>query len=198
MFMFNSASRLHIPGQLRSALRTSIAAYAFSALAFGVALADESPGLGEPLSADAVAELNYVVMPDGSGLPVGGGSAVEGQRVFETHCIACHGEAGEGGINDRLAGGHGSLASAAPVRTVGSYWPHATTVFDYVRRAMPYQQPDLLSDDDVYAVTAYLLYVNGIVEEDERLDAESLPAVRMPNQDGFTWAWRPDASAAEN
>lgn len=160
--------------------------------------ADESPDLGEPLSAEAIAELNYVVMPDGSGLPDGAGSAVEGERVFETHCIACHGAGGEGGINDRLAGGHGSLASAAPVRTVGSYWPHATTIFDYVRRAMPYQQPDLLSDDDVYAVTAYLLYVNGIVQKDERMSADALPKVRMPNQDGFSWAWQGADVASQN
>ena len=106
-------------------------------------------------------------------------------------CIACHGEKGTGGINDALAGGRGTLASDAPKKTIGSYWPYATTVLDYVRRAMPLQAPGTLSDDDLYAVTAYLLYVNGIIGEDASMDAESLPDVKMPNADGFSWAYSP-------
>lgn len=164
-------------------------------LFFAAATADENPGLGQPLDADGLAAVDFVVMPDGDGLPPGGGDADEGEAVFATHCVTCHGEGGVGGINDRLAGGHGSVDSDEPVRTVGSYWPYATTVFDYVRRAMPYQQPDLLSDDDVYAVTAYLLYVNDIIDRGTRMDRESLPAVEMPNRDGFVWAWQSESDA---
>ena len=157
----------------------------------GTSLADEAPALGEPMDADALAELDYTVLPDGDGLPAGSGTAREGAQVFQQHCIACHGEKGTGGINDALSGGHGTLASDAPKKTVGSYWPYATTVLDYVRRAMPLQAPGTLNDDDLYAVTAYLLYVNGIIGEDASMDAESLPGVKMPNADGFSWAYTP-------
>lgn len=153
--------------------------------------AQETPALGEPLTPGAVDAYDYVVLPDGTGLPAGSGTASEGREVYARHCLACHGERGRDGINDVLAGGHGSLDSAEPERTVGSYWPYATTVFDYVRRAMPYQQPGVLNDDEVYAVTAYLLYINGIVDLEARLDAETLPGVDMPNRDGFVWAYQP-------
>ncbi len=167
-------------------------------VATGVALAEseftqDRPRLGEPVTAAAVSELDYVVLPDGSGLPAGSGSVEEGARVYAMHCLACHGDGGQGGPNDRLAGGHGSIDSDAPVKTLGSYWPYATTVFDYVRRAMPYQAPGSLSADEVYGLTAYLLYVNGIVEEGERLDADTLAEVDMPNRDNFVWAWEPSA-----
>ncbi|MBT8080357.1 MAG: cytochrome c [Gammaproteobacteria bacterium] len=151
----------------------------------------ESPGLGEPVSQSEIEQLDFVVMPDGSGLPAGSGTAMEGQALFATHCIACHGEDGTGGINDRLAGGHGSLATDAPAKTVGSYWPYATTLFDYIRRAMPYQSPGTLTPDEIYALTAYVLFINEIVDENAELDAEALPAVRMPNADGFTWDYQP-------
>ena len=152
---------------------------------------EDVPQLGSPVTAAAVAELDYVILPDGTGLPDGSGSVTQGAEVYAMHCLACHGDKGQGGPNDRLAGGHGSIDSARPVKTVGSYWPYATTVFDYVRRAMPYQAPGSLSADEVYALTAYLLYVNGIVGEAERLDADSLPAIKMPNRDNFVWAWEP-------
>lgn len=154
-------------------------------------MAQESPGLGEPVDAETIAAIDYTVMPDGEGLPPGSGSAIEGEAVFNQHCIACHGQAGEGTLNDRLVGGHGTIGTDEPVKTVGSYWPYATIVFDYVRRAMPFQSPGVLSNDELYAVTAYVLYLNDIVAEDEVLDAESLPAVRMPNRDGFVWGYSP-------
>ena len=134
---------------------------------------------------------DHVVTPDGDGLPPGSGNARLGEALYEQHCIACHGAGGENGINDRLAGGHGSIRSEQPVRTVGSYWPYATTIFDYLRRAMPYQDPGTLDDDEVYSLTAYLLYVNGIVDAETRIDAESLPNVKMPNRDNFVWAYTP-------
>ena len=165
----------------------------------GLAAADsefttESPKLGEPVSAAEVGDTDYVVLPNGKGLPDGSGTAEEGAGVYAVHCLACHGNRGQGGPNDVLAGGHGSIKSASPVKTLGSYWPYATTIFDYVRRAMPYQAPGSLSADEVYGLTAYLLYINGIVGESERLDAASLPEVRMPNRDNFVWAWEPSAN----
>ncbi len=154
-------------------------------------LAAEGPSLGVELSADEVATADITVMPDGEGLPVGSGNAKTGMSVYLANCIACHGEKGTGGINDTLVGGHGSLTSDRPQKTIGSYWPYATTLFDYVRRAMPYQTPGSLGNDDVYAVTAYLLYLNGIIEEDKELNASTLADVEMPNRDNFVWAYSP-------
>ena len=155
------------------------------------AVAQDSPGLGEPVDRDFLQAVDFTVLPDGDGLPEGSGTAVGGGDVYRQHCLACHGEGGTGGTNDPLVGGQGTLATDSPRKTVGSFWPYATTVFDYVRRAMPLQAPGSLSDDEVYAVTAYILFLNGIVEEDEIIDARSLPQVRMPNRDGFTWDYSP-------
>ena len=149
--------------------------------------AAEHPGLGQVLGEDQVAAVDFTILPDGTGLPAGQGGVEEGRTLYEQWCRACHGEAGKGGPNDRLVGGVGSLASDAPVKTIGSYWPYATTVFDYIRRAMPYTAPGSLSADDVYALTAYLLHENGIVGEDAVMDADALPAVVMPNREGFVW-----------
>ena len=96
-----------------------------------------------------------------------------------------------GGVNDTLVGGHGTLTSDRPQKTIGSYWPYATTLFDYVRRAMPYQTPGSLENNELYAVTAYLLHLNGIIEEDKILNAETLPEIEMPNRDNFVWAYSP-------
>lgn len=113
-----------------------------------------------------------------------------GQQVYEQKCVACHGVKGRGGPFDTLVGGRGTLTGAnAPLLTVGSYWPYATTVFDYVRRAMPLQQPKSLTDDEVYAVTAYILYLNGIIDEQHTLNSRALPAVVMPNRNGFEPLW---------
>jgi cytochrome c len=114
-----------------------------------------------------------------------------GGKIFAAKCAACHGAKGEGLIGDQLIGGRGTLASANPKRTVGSYWPYATTLFDYIRRAMPYNAPQSLSADEVYAVSAWILNQNGIVPDDARLDAHSLASVRMPNRDGFVADPRP-------
>ena len=151
----------------------------------------ESPQLGEPVSEQRIAELDLTVMPDGEGLPAGSGTAADGEAIYGRLCAACHGADGTGGINDRLAGGHGTLTDASPVKTVGSYWPYATTVFDYIRRAMPYTAPGSLSNDEIYSVTAYLLFLNGIVDRDDHMNAETLPQVEMPNRDNFVWAYTP-------
>ncbi len=147
-----------------------------------------TPDLGAAASAQEIHAADTTIMPDGEGLPSGSGSAELGVELYRRHCLACHGEGGTGGINDQLAGGHGSMTSSIPVKTIGSYWPYATTLFDYVRRAMPYQTPGLLSNAEVYSVTAYLLYINGIIGETAQMNAATLPAVRMPNQANFRWA----------
>jgi cytochrome c len=132
------------------------------------------------------------ISPDGAGLPEGRGSVADGRRVYGEKCAVCHGAHGEGGPMDRLVGGMTSLSDAKPVKTIGSFWPYATTVFDYVRRAMPFNAPQSLSDNEVYALTAYLLHLNGILGADATLDAATLTAVRMPNRDGFVKDPRPD------
>ena len=153
--------------------------------------ATESPNLGRAATPAQVAAWDISVGPDGVGLPPGKGTPATGAAVYEQKCQACHGAKGVGQPNDRLVGGHGTLASKAPVRTIGSYWPYATTVFDYVRRSMPYIQPQSLSDDEAYAVTAYLLHLNGIIGDGDEMNAQSLPKVRMPNQANFIVVYPP-------
>jgi cytochrome c len=149
----------------------------------------ETPNLGRVATPAEVAGWDVSIPPDGTGLPPGRGTSASGATVFAQKCQNCHGEKGAGQPNDRLVGGHGTLASKTPVRTIGSYWPYATTVFDYVRRAMPYTHSHSLSDGEVYAVTAYLLHLNGIIGEADVMDAQSLPKVKMPNRDNFILAY---------
>ena len=151
--------------------------------------AQEGPGLGEPISAEDLAPWDLSIQPDGSGLPAGSGTAAAGAEIYAVKCMACHGEKGAGQPNDRLVGGHGTLTELAQVRTIGSFWPYASTVFDYIRRAMPFQAPQSLTNDEVYALTAYLLALNGIIDEDEVMNARTLARVRMPNRDGFILAY---------
>jgi cytochrome c len=140
-------------------------------------------------------------LPDGRGLPAGSGSAANGKLLYEAQCAACHGANLEGGIGDRLAGGRGTLVNdnpaKAPLKTVESYWPYATTLFDYIKRAMPLTAPDSLTNDDVYALCAYILAKGGIVAPDAVLDARSLAAVKMPNRDGFIADPRPEKFPAQ-
>jgi S-disulfanyl-L-cysteine oxidoreductase SoxD len=155
-------------------------------------------GIGRPATPDEVRSRDATILPSGSGLPLGHGTAREGRPIYELRCASCHGPRGEGqGDHPPLAGGRGSLASENPVLTVGSYWPYATTVWDYIRRAMPYEHPSTLSPDQIYAVTAFVLYLNGIVGEDDVLDQTTLPQVRMPNRDGFVSDPRDDSRAAD-
>jgi cytochrome c len=149
----------------------------------------ETPGLGEPITAADVAPWDISIQPDGTGLPPGSGTAAAGERIYAAKCLACHGEKGAGQPNDRLVGGQDTLAQLAQTRTIGSFWPYASTVFDYIRRAMPFQSPQSLGNDEVYALTAYLLALNGIIDEDEEMNARTLARVRMPNRDGFILAY---------
>lgn len=149
----------------------------------------QHPNLGRPLSPEEISKLDLTIAPDGNGLPAGSGSVSAGAKVYAEKCQSCHGAKGQGGPQDQLTGGVGTIASPKPVKTPVSYWPSATTIFDYVRRAMPLQSPQSLTDDEVYAVTAYLLSIDKIVPEDAVLDAKSLPQVKMPNRDGFVRWW---------
>lgn len=152
----------------------------------GVAMSSAAlaQNLGRSPTPAAVAAADISIGPDGVGLPPGSGSVAEGAAVYAAKCVACHGPDGAGAPGDRLTGGIGTLTSARPVRTVASFWPYATTVFDYTRRAMPLGAPQSLTNAEVYAVTAYMLSVDGIVAKDARLDAASLPKVVMSNRDG--------------
>ena len=149
-----------------------------------------APDFGRPATADEVAAWDISIPPDGSGLPPGSGTVKQGAAVYAAKCVACHGENGIGKPADALVGGIGTLATATPLKTVGSYWPYATTLFDYVRRAMPYDRPMSLSSDELYAVSAYVLSLNGIITEDATMDAGTLPKVKMPNRNGFVEYWR--------
>lgn len=151
--------------------------------------AADGPKLGHELTPDEVRKVDITVAPDGSGLPPGSGSVAAGAAVYAQKCQGCHGQDGTGKPQDQLTGGVGSLGSGKPVKTPVSFWPSATTVFDYVRRAMPITAPQSLTNNEVYAVTAYLLSIDGIVAKDAVLDAKSLPQVKMPNREGFVRWW---------
>src|SRR5436853_7036878 len=151
------------------------------ALALAVAFAAETPNLGRTATPEEIAAWDLSIGPDGVGLPPGSGTPKQGEAVYAAKCVACHGDKGAGAPNDRLVGGIGTLAGdKPPVKTVGSFWPYATTVFDYVRRAMPYNESKTLSDDEVYAVVAYILALNNVIGAEDRMDAQTLPKVRMP------------------
>lgn len=149
-------------------------------------------GFGRSPTVREIAGWNIDVDRNGKKLPPRQGSVAQGRALFDAQCSTCHGSKGEGGIGDRLVGGQDSLASAKPIKTVGSFWPYAPTLFDYIHRAMPMNAPQSLSHDETYAVVAYILNMNGLVPDDAVMDAVTLPAVKMPNRDGFFPDPRPD------
>ena len=161
-----------------------------------VAAQSPSLGLGRTIDATELETWGPIVGPGGEGLPDGGATAAEGEAVYGRRCAACHGPTGREGPDAVLAGGDGSLATDAPLKTVGSYWPAATTLWDYVNRAMPFNRPGSLTADEVYGAVAYVLFLNGLVGEADRIDRETLPGVTMPNRDGFVPDSRPDIDAA--
>ena len=146
----------------------------------------EKLGLGRAATADEIAAWDLDVFPDGSNLPDGSGDVLTGEEVFSENCASCHGEFAEGSGNwPKLAGGDDTLADEDPLKTVGSYWPYLSTTFDYVRRSMPFGDAQSLSNDDVYAIVAYILYSNDLVDEEFTLSKETFAEVAMPNADGF-------------
>jgi mono/diheme cytochrome c family protein len=161
-----------------------VASAAFALIcATGVAMA-ESPNLGRPVTAADIAAWDISILPDGTGLPAGSGSAAQGAAIFANKCVACHGEGGKGGQAAAVVGG-GPLDRIDAIKTIANFWGYSTTVFDFIRRAMPWQQPRTLANDEVYALTAYILALNKIIGEKDVMDAKTLPQVKMPNRDGF-------------
>jgi mono/diheme cytochrome c family protein len=186
---------------MRDALALSAATVLLAALGpgIGASLAQQGYGgpygFGTPATEQEVAAVDIDAMPDGRGLPPGSGTYAQGAEVYAAQCAACHGEQLEGIAElggDKLIGGRGSLASGSPVKMIESYWPYATTVFDYVKRAMPLPAPGSLSDDEVYALSAFILAEAGIIGQDQAMNATTLPLVEMPNRDGFVPDPRPD------
>src|SRR5262249_48645987 len=160
-----------------------------TALALGLSVADaaDAPRFGQPITPADLAPWDISIAPDGVGLPTGSGTPAQGAKVYADHgCALCHGEKGSGGPGGPLVGG-GPLNSTDrdPVKLIGNYWPYATTIFDYTRRAMPWQQPKTLTDHEGYAPTARILRLNKINGENKAMNAETLPKVKMPNRDGF-------------
>src|SRR5579864_551127 len=159
-----------------------------AALSFGatVASAADAPKFGTPISEADAAAWDISIAPDGKGLPAGSGTPAQGAAVYVQKCASCHGDGGVGGVAPRLFGGIGTLkAPQQPVQTVGSYWPYATMVFDFVRRAMPWDKPKSLSNDEVYASVAYILSLNGLMKDGEVLNKDTIVKVQMPNREGF-------------
>ena len=167
-------------------------------LTVAAALSAQKYGVGRPPTAEEMKALDISIAPDGKGLPDGAGTVAEGKEVYARRCQRCHGESGKGGDEPPLVGGKGTLNTPKPLKTVGSYWPYATTLFDYVRRAMPYKDPGTLSNPQVYAVTAYILNLNGIVPDNATMNKETLPKVEMPNRNGFVADPRPDTGKGAN
>ncbi|BBP52620.1 MULTISPECIES: c-type cytochrome [Pseudomonas] len=159
------------------------------------ASAQSQYGLGTKATEAQIASWNIDVAPDGKALPPGRATVADGEKVYMSSCVSCHGVKLEGGIGPALAGGAGTLTTDKPLKTVGSYWPYATTLFDYIRRAMPFQAPQSLSNEQVYAVTGYILHMNKLLDANATVDASTLADVKMPNRDGFYTDDRPDSKA---
>jgi mono/diheme cytochrome c family protein len=168
--------------------RNVIAATALAlAIGAGAALA-QSPGLGKPLTEADIKQWDIAVLPDGSNLPAGSGTPAKGAKIFAEKCSACHGDAAKGGVAPfypSLVGGQPLTNGIDTVKTIANYYAYPTTIFDYTRRAMPYNMPRSLTDDEVYSLTAYILALNNFIGQDDVMDANTLPKVKMPNRDNF-------------
>jgi cytochrome c len=155
----------------------------------GAAASAEGPKLGKPIDAAAITAWDISIEPDGTGLPSGAGTPAQGASIYAEKCAQCHGPDGKGGVAGVAASplvGRGEITDiSASMKTIANFWPYATTLFDYIRRAMPWQQPRTLTDDEVYALTAYILAQNKLIPENDTMSAQTLPKVRMPNRDGF-------------
>lgn len=176
-----------------SRIRALVLGLGVIVLLLGTGLA-QSPHykVGSAPSEEQLNTWSITILPDGTGLPEGKGTAAEGKDVYDRRCSECHGNKAQGAESSALIGGQGSLAGPKPLKTVTSYWPYATTIWDYVNRAMPFDTPGILTNDQIYAVVAYVLFLDGIVEENQELNRETLPKIQMPNRDGFVKDDRPD------
>ena len=173
-----------------------VAALLSPVLSASQTVAEERPfNLGQLATAEQVAGWDIDVRPDGLGAPVGAGNAFDGEEVYADRCASCHGDFGE--AVDRwpvLVGGEGTLNGHDPVKTTGSYWPYASTMFDYIYRAMPFGEAQSLTHDETYQIVAYLLYMNDIIDDEFELNQENIGTIEMPNRDGFMMPDpRPDA-----
>ena len=157
----------------------------FSQIAVAEKNFSKSPGLGQTADKSIVNSWNLDVFPTGEGLPTGFGTARSGKKVYEKYCLSCHGVEGSGDSAEELAGAIHSLTEDPPDKTIGTYWPYASTIFDFTRRSMPLNAPGSLNNGELYSVTAYLLFLNEIINENEVMNSQTLPKVKMPNRDGF-------------
>jgi len=154
------------------------------AIMTGASLA-ETPNLGQPIDEAAIAAWDISILPDGTGLPKGSGTPAQGAKIYAEKCIACHGDNGKGGTAAALVSDRELAGINAAQKTIKNFWPYSTTIFDFIRRAMPFQMPRSLTDDEVYALTAYILAENKLIGETDMMNAQTLPKVRMPNRDNF-------------
>ncbi len=168
--------------------------YAILFLLLGILPAVEAetrtPHLGKAVNEQLIRQWNWDIFPNGEGLPQGKGDALAGKTVYQQYCLSCHGDRGEGGSAEELAGAEHGLTDNPPDKTIGTYWPYATTLFDFIRRSMPLNAPGQLNNNQLYAVTAYLLYLNDIIDQTDVMTAKSLPRIKMPNQEGFINCYR--------
>ncbi|KQT93358.1 cytochrome C [Methylobacterium sp. Leaf469] len=181
-----------------SCLLTGVMLTAVPGVAMAQMASETRLGVGHPVTESDLGAY-FSIPPSGKGLPLGSGTAKQGEAVFAENCAACHGEQLQGNMSpgiggDKLIGGRGSLATNNPVKTTESYWPYATTLFDYVKRAMPFNAPGSLTDDQVYSVVAYILAQGKVIKPDDPMTASTLPKVQMPNRDGFIADPRPELS----
>ena len=167
-----------------STLKPSLVLVIALAFCSGTALA-QSPRLGKPIPEADVTAWDISAMPDGTGLPPGSGTPAQGAKIYVEKCVACHGENGTGKPFAALVGGAPLTSGIETPKTIHNFWGYSTIVFDFVRRAMPFQQPRTLTNDEVYALTAYILALNKIIGDNDTMNAQTLPKVRMPNRDGF-------------
>jgi S-disulfanyl-L-cysteine oxidoreductase SoxD len=145
----------------------------------------ETPHLGKPIDEASIAYWDISILPDGTGLPKGSGTSTQGAPIFAEKCSACHGDNGKGGVANAVVEDKKIEGISASQKTIKNFWPYATTIFDFIRRAMPFSQPRSLSDDEVYALTAYILAENRLIDPKDVMNAETLPKVKMPNRDNF-------------
>jgi S-disulfanyl-L-cysteine oxidoreductase SoxD len=165
--------------------RRAVSVIALAAILAAGGASAETPNLGKPISEADISAWDISIQPDGTGLPKGSGTSAQGMAIFAEKCASCHGNNGKGGVAAAVVDDRPLAGISAANKTIKNFWPYATTVFDFIRRAMPFQSPRSLTDDEAYALTAYILAQNKLIGEGETINAETLPKVKMPNRDNF-------------